>query len=66
MWTTKNVLQIVYILSCREERIWFQYALFVECAIFVKSLMVYCFGFHGSINWDNVLVVEFVNQTWVI
>ena len=50
------MFKIIHILSCWKEIVYFEYALFVEYAIFVKSLMVWCFGCHGNTNWDNSCV----------
>ena len=43
-----NQNKVIHILSCCKEIVCFEYALFVEYAIFVKSLMVGCFGCHGN------------------
>ena len=52
----KNMLKIIHILSCWKEIICIEYAHFVEYDIFVKSLMVRCFGCHGYMSWGNSFV----------
>ena len=62
------MLKISQILSCWKEIICFECALFVEYAIFVKSLMVWCFGCHGNIDWDNsfvYLILVLIIRCWL-
>ena len=42
MYIMYNMFKIINILSCWKEIVFFEYALFDEYAIFVKSLMVWC------------------------
>ena len=47
------MLKIIHMMSLWKEIICFEYALFFEYAIFVKSLVVLCVCCHGDMNWDN-------------
>ena len=50
------MFKIIHILSCWKEIVYYEYAFFVEYAIFVKLLMEWCFGCHGNTNRDNLFV----------